>query len=104
MEGMTTARKLKISISLDADLLDVVDRRAAKEKTTRSAIMEQWLRSASRQADLQRLEEETAAYYDALTPREKAEDAEWANFSSRSARKLTIDEPEPRRGRRARRS
>ena len=52
-------------------LLDVVDRRAAKEKTTRSAIMEQWLRSASRQAELQRLEEETAAYYDALTPGRK---------------------------------
>ena len=66
---MTRERKLKISISLDADVLDAVDRRAAEEKTTRSAIMEQWLRNASRQADLQRLEEETAAYYDSLTPR-----------------------------------
>lgn len=90
---MTTARKLKISISLDAALLEAVDRRAAAQKTTRSAIMEQWLRNASRQADLRRLEEETAAYYDALTPRERADDAEWANFASRSARKLAIDEP-----------
>ena len=95
---MTMARKLKISISLDADVLDAVDRRAAKEKTTRSAIMEQWLRDASRQADLQRLEEETAAYYDALTPREQADDAEWADFASRSSRKLVIDEP-PNTGR-----
>ena len=47
MESMTIARKLKISISVDAQLLDVVDRRAAKEKTTRSAIMEQWLRAAT---------------------------------------------------------
>ena len=101
---MTTARKLKISISVDPALLDVVDRRAAKEKTTRSAIMEQWLRGAARQAELQRLEEDTAAYYDALTPSEKAEDAEWAKFASRSARKLIIDEPEPRRGRPSRRT
>lgn len=90
---MTRARKLKISISLDAGLLDAVDRRAAAEKTTRSAVMEQWLRNASRQADLRRLEDETAAYYDALTPGERAEDVEWANFASRSARKLVIDEP-----------
>ena len=101
---MTTSRKLKISISLDAGVLDVVDRRAAKEKTTRSAIMERWLRSASRQSEMQRLEEETAAYYDALTPSERAEDATWAEFASRSARKLTIDEPERKRGSRPRRS
>ena len=87
--------KTKISISLDADLLKAVDRRAAREKTTRSAVMEQWLRSASRQAELQRLEDETAAYYDALTPAERQEDAEWADFASRSAGKLTIDEPAP---------
>ena len=101
---MTRAPKLKISISLDADLLAVVDRRAAKEKTTRSAIMERGLRSASRQADLQRLEEETAAYYDALTPSEKDDDADWAEFASQSARKLTIDEPESKPQRRSRRS
>ena len=101
---MTTGRKLKISISLDADVLDAVDRRAAKDRTTRSAIMERWLRSASRQSEMHRLEEETAAYYDALTPNDKVDDAEWAAFASRSARKLTIDEPERRRGARPRRS
>ena len=74
-----------------------MDRRAAAEKTTRSAIMEQWLRNASRQADLRRLEEETTAYYDALSPRERTDDAKWAAFASRSARKLVIDDPvEPR--------
>jgi metal-responsive CopG/Arc/MetJ family transcriptional regulator len=101
---MTAARKLKISISLDATLLDAVDRRAAAEKTTRSAVMERWLRSASRQADLQRLEEETAAYYDSLTPTENAEDAEWAALASRSARKLVIDDgPGPARRKPSRR-
>ena len=101
---MTTARKLKISISVDPALLDVVDRRAAKEKTTRSAIMEQWLRGAARQAELQRLEEETAAYYDALTPAERREDAEWVEAASKSFKKLDIDgpsrKPRPRRRKR----
>lgn len=103
MESMTAARKLKISISVDAALLDVVDQRAAKEKTTRSAIMEQWLRGAARQAELQRLEEETAAYYDALTPSEKREDAAWTEAASRSFKKLDIDEASPKRKPRARR-
>src|SRR5215510_2259226 len=102
IEGMT-ARKTKISISLDSDVLDAVDRRAAKEKTTRSAIMEQWLRGAARQAELQRLEEETAAYYDSLTPAERREDDALAEASSRSFRKLTIDDPPQRRRRRLRR-
>jgi len=101
---MASARKTKISISLDADVLDAVDRRAAKQRTTRSAVMEQWLRGAARQAELQRLEEETAAYYDALTPAEKAEDAALAEASSRAFRNLTIDDAPPRtRKRRSRR-
>ena len=95
--------KTKVSISLDADVLEAVDRRAKREKTTRSAVIEQWLRGAARQAELQRLEEETAAYYDSLTPAEKREDAEWAEFASRAASELTIDEPTPRRRRRSRR-
>jgi metal-responsive CopG/Arc/MetJ family transcriptional regulator len=94
--------KTKISISLDSDVLEAVDRRAAREKTTRSAVMEQWLRGAARQAELQRLEEETAAYYDSLTPAERREDAALAAASSRAFRKLIIDEP-PTRKRRPRR-
>jgi metal-responsive CopG/Arc/MetJ family transcriptional regulator len=94
--------KTKISISLDSDVLEAVDRRAAREKTTRSAVMEQWLRGAARQVELQRLEEETAAYYDSLTPAERREDAALAPASSRAFRKLIIDEP-PTRKRRPRR-
>src|SRR5262252_7569470 len=103
--GRIESMKTKVSISLDADVLEAVDRRAKREKTTRSAVMEQWLRGAARQAELQRLEEETAAYYDALTPAEKAEDAEWTAAATRSLRKLDLDDdspakPAPRRKRR----
>lgn len=89
---MTTARKMKISVSLDADLIGVVDRQAEYEGATRSAIMERWLRQVSRQARVARLEDETATYYDALTPVEKAEDAAMASASSRATRKLRIDD------------
>jgi metal-responsive CopG/Arc/MetJ family transcriptional regulator len=92
------ARKVKISISLDAELLGIVDRRAAEEETTRSALMERWLRQASHRNRLARLEEETAAYYEALSPEEREEDAAWASASSTAARKLRIDDPP--RGRR----
>jgi hypothetical protein len=92
IKGMTAGRKVKISISLDADLLGIVDRRAAEEGATRSAVMERWLRQVSHRNKLARLEEETASYYDALTESERQEDASWAAASSKAARGLRIDE------------
>jgi metal-responsive CopG/Arc/MetJ family transcriptional regulator len=89
---MTTARKVKVSVSLGADLLRTLDRLAASEGSTRSSVMERWLREASRRARLARLEEETASYYDALTPAERDEDARWAAAASRAGRKLQIDD------------
>ncbi len=79
MNGMT---KVKVSVSLDGDLLGAVDRLAATEGTTRSAVMERWLRLVSRQARGVRLVEETATYYDALTAAERDHDATWAAASS----------------------
>jgi hypothetical protein len=96
---MTTARKIKLSVSIDADVVEAVDRRAARDGTTRSAVMEAWLRSASRQAGMARLQEETAAYYDALTAAEREDDAAWARSSARRSRRLDIDERSPRRAR-----
>jgi hypothetical protein len=91
MKGMT-ARKIKVSVSLDADLLQVVDRAAAREGTTRSALLERWLRNSQRQATLPRLEEETATYYDSLTLAETRDDSRWAEAAARSARRLKIDD------------
>ena len=72
MEGMTMARKLKISISLDAARCSTPSTGGRRRKRRRAA--RSWsngCEAASRQAELQRLEEETAAYYDALTPARK---------------------------------
>jgi metal-responsive CopG/Arc/MetJ family transcriptional regulator len=42
MPGIIAARKVKISVSLDAALLGVLDRLAQNEGTSRSAVMERW--------------------------------------------------------------
>jgi hypothetical protein len=105
--GMT-ARKVKISISIDAALLANVDRYAAANHVTRSAAFERWLAQVSHRERLNRLEEETAIYYDSLTEADKRDDAEWAAFASRAAKKLDIDSgwpdapPAPSRPRRRR--
>lgn len=89
---MTAARKVKISVSIDPALLGAVDRYAARVGVTRSAAMERWLSQISRQENLNRLEEETAAYYDALTTAERADDGAWSSGASSRARRLSIDE------------
>ena len=105
IKGMT-ARKVKISISIDGALLANVDRYAAANGVTRSAALERWLGQVSHREKLNRLEEETAAYYDALTAADSKDDAEWAELAAKAARKLHIDDgwpnppPAPKRPRR----
>jgi metal-responsive CopG/Arc/MetJ family transcriptional regulator len=86
-----TVRKVKISISIDAALLATVDRYAAANHVTRSAALERWLAQVSHRERLNRLEEETAAYYDSLTEADRRDDAEWAEFASKAAKKLDVD-------------
>jgi metal-responsive CopG/Arc/MetJ family transcriptional regulator len=87
-----TARKIKVSVSLDADLLQVVDKAAAREGTTRSELLERWLRDGQRRANVMRLQEETATYYDSLTLPETRDDSRWAEAAAKSARRLQIDD------------
>jgi metal-responsive CopG/Arc/MetJ family transcriptional regulator len=96
---MTGARKVKISVSIDPSLLGAVDRYAARVGVTRSAAMERWLAQISRQENLNRLEEETAAYYEALSEAEQADDRAWASAASSKARKLRAEQ-KPNSGRR----
>jgi len=99
---MGSARKLKISVTLGSDLLAGIDRQAAATGGNRSAVIERLLRSADRNQALARLEESTAAYYDALTANEKADDAALARASAKAARRLDFDDSRPA-SRRARR-
>jgi len=89
-------------VSLDPEVLAIVDRLAASEGSTRSAVMERWLRQIVHRAKVSRLEEETASYYSALTPAERDEDAALAGASGDAAVALDFDHRRttPRRTRR----
>ena len=67
--------KVKISISLDPSVLHAVDQSAAIGGESRTAVIERWLRDASRRAKAKRLDEETAAYYESLSVSEQEENA-----------------------------
>ncbi len=96
---MGTSRKLKISVTLGSDLVANIDRQAAAAGGNRSAVIERLLRRIGREDSLARLQESTAAYYEALTAVEKDEDEAVARASARAARRLVIDAPSSRRRR-----
>lgn len=96
---MTTSRKTKVSVSLSADLVARIDREA--DKTTRSAVVERWLRQAEMTATARQVDAATIAYYDGLTRAAQDEDEAISRGLTRAARKLRIDDaPPPTRRRR----
>jgi metal-responsive CopG/Arc/MetJ family transcriptional regulator len=76
-----TLRKHKVSLSLPADLVDWIDRQAARKRgETRSGVVEQAVRSWVRRAAAKDIEDATVAYYQGLTPSEHKEDAVWSRL------------------------
>ncbi len=101
---MKSDRKVKVSVTLSTDLLARIDREAARQQTgTRSGVIESWLRKAARDAAEQQLARETIAYYDSLTPAQRAEDEEWVELGAGAASELDIDGEGPTRPQRRRR-
>lgn len=84
---------MKVSLTLAPDLVRAVDRAAKSVPgASRSSVVEEWLRRAAR-TDLEaRLRAETIAYYEALSPTERREDASLARASSSAARRLRLDD------------
>ena|SRR5450432_1306086 len=100
---MATATKLKVSLTLSADVVALVDRDARQHKDTRSGVVEQWLRRAANADAEKSIEEATAAYYLSLRGEERAEDEVVSKALSTAARRVSYDEGEtPRRKRVAR--
>ena len=100
---MTAAPRVKISISLPADLVADVDRRAkALPSGGRSGVIESWLRRGARAQAAADLEQAVVAYYSALSEEELADDAALSRALSAAARRLDVDE-RARPGRRTRR-
>jgi metal-responsive CopG/Arc/MetJ family transcriptional regulator len=97
---MTPAPKLKVSLTLSADVVALVDRHARRRKNTRSGVVEQWLRRAAATSAEQQIEEATAAYYRSLRGDERAEEDAMSRALSAAARRVAYDKSEPRRQRR----
>jgi Arc/MetJ-type ribon-helix-helix transcriptional regulator len=99
-------RRVKISVSLPADLVERIDRQVARRPGgTRSGVMEEWLRRAARADAHQELDRAIEAYYRDLREDERADDrveAEaWIRLGAATWSARERAEDEPATGRRA---
>lgn len=99
---MIAARKLKVSLTLSADVLALVDRDAVQRRATRSSVVELWLRRASNIAHERAIEDATVAYYTSLNRDERTEEEALARSLSVAARRIAYDGGRVGRGRRGR--
>ncbi|HTQ48766.1 MAG TPA: ribbon-helix-helix protein, CopG family [Polyangiaceae bacterium] len=97
---MTGAAKLKVSLTLSADLVALVDRDARRSRSTRSGVIETWLRRAATASARREIEEATAAYYLALRAEADDEEEALSKALSSAAKKVRYDEAPRSRGRR----
>jgi hypothetical protein len=84
--------KLKVSLTLSADLLALIDRDVRQRKGTRSGVVEQWLRRAATASVAQEVEAATAAYYQSLRADQRADDEAIARALSNAAKHVSFDD------------
>jgi metal-responsive CopG/Arc/MetJ family transcriptional regulator len=89
--------KRKLSVTLAEDVVRLADRAAERAGTSRSSVIDAWLRRAAVGEVENELRLATIAYYESLSRAERAEERAVALASSRAARRLSIERP-PRRG------
>ncbi|HEX8791477.1 MAG TPA: ribbon-helix-helix protein, CopG family [Polyangiaceae bacterium] len=97
---MTAAAKLKVSLTLSADLVALVDRDARRNRSTRSGVIETWLRRAATASARREIEEATAAYYLALRAEPDDEEEVLSKALSSAAKRVRYDDAPRTRGRR----
>lgn len=102
MDPRTNRPKIKVSLTLDADVLAAIDRSAQRNGMTRSGLAEQWLRHGASRAAERSIEEATAAYYASLAPPAREETEAIARASSLAARRVRYDAPVRKPARRSR--
>jgi hypothetical protein len=98
---MAVATKLKVSLTLSADVVALVDRDARRHDGTRSGVIEQWLRRAASASAQREIEDATAAYYRSLRGAGRDEEEALSKGLSSAARRVSYDEREAPRRRRA---
>ena len=80
-------RKHKVSLSLPADLVDWIDRQAARKRgETRSGIVERAVRSWAKRSTAKDIEDATVAYYQAMTAAEHKDDEAWSRLGDATFR------------------
>jgi metal-responsive CopG/Arc/MetJ family transcriptional regulator len=95
-----TKPKAKVSVTLSADLLALIDRDVRRRKDTRSGVIEQWLRRAATASIAQEIEAATAAYYQSLRDNERTEDEAISRALSKAAKRVSYGAaPSPGRSR-----
>lgn len=86
-------RKIKLSITLPADLVDRIDAAAAQEaRANRSAVIERWLRQGARARALDALHEQTLAYYASRDAKDVAEDERLGRALGQEAQRVQYDD------------
>ena len=100
MMGMTKVAKRKLSVTLSADVLALVDEDAQRLGETRSGVIEMWLRRAASGNVEREIEQATVAYYRSLRGEERKEGDALSRALSRGARRVSYDESLEPRGRR----
>jgi metal-responsive CopG/Arc/MetJ family transcriptional regulator len=82
-----TVRKHKVSLSLPADLVDWIDRQAARKRgATRSGVVEQAIRGWAKRSAAHDIETATVAYYQAMSASEQREDNAWSHLGETAFR------------------
>jgi predicted transcriptional regulator len=89
---MKAGGKIKVSVSLSPKIVERIDKRARKEHSTRSAVVEKSLWASERQAAGAAIAAEVEAYYRGQSEEERTEDEAIAAASSRVARSRDLDE------------
>ena len=100
---MTAAAKLKVSLTLSADLVALVDRHARRGDGSRSGVVEQWLRRAASASVEHEIDDATASYYRSLRGEDRTGDEPLSRSLSDAARRVAYDEESAPRRRQARR-
>ena len=86
---MRDAVKEKVTVSIDPELVDVVDQEVrAHHAGSRSAVVEEALRLWRVEQQRQAIEQGVEAYYRSRSRKEQQEDRVWTRFASRHAKRL----------------
>ena len=77
-----TRGKARKTFSLSADVVGFLEeKRETQKAASLTAALETLVRDEMRRMELERLNAETAAYYDALTEDERKADSDWGTFA-----------------------